>query len=196
SAAFGERAGENSRARNESAAPLSGNLDADQSALERNVGTVPIDIGIVRGEALLGPSQCIFGALHIDLFGALSGFCKDRHAIRKNLGESANNSERRRHLATETVIAEFTDAQFGDERRVPREDAEIAVLPRKLRFHDFLAEQLLLRSDDDQLDGVGQHFYLTRSPSFFQPSRGLPRSCQPCRTPAPEHRRTSLPRFP
>src|SRR5438094_3188457 len=61
-------------------------------------------------------------------------------------------------LAAKMVIAEFADPQFGDERCVPGEDAEIAVLPRKLHFHDFLAEQLLLRGDDHQFDGVGQHF--------------------------------------
>src|ERR1700694_2238577 len=133
---------------NQGAAPLGGDLDADQSALERDVCAVPINVGIVRGEALLGTSQRIFGALQIDLFGALGGFCKDRYAIRKNLGKSANNCEMRGLLATEIVIAEFADPQFGYERRVPREHAKIAVLPRHLHFNGFLAEQLALRRDD------------------------------------------------
>src|SRR6202521_2296935 len=147
-----------SGARNESAAPLGCDLDADQSALQRDVWAVPIDIGIVRGQALLGTSQRIFGALQIDLFGALGGFCKDRYAIRKNLGKSANNCEMRGLLATKIVIAEFAEPQFGYERRVPREHAKIAVLPRHLHFNGFLAEQLALRGDDHKLDGLRKHF--------------------------------------
>src|ERR1700681_1093897 len=141
-----------SGARNKGAAPLGCNLDADQSALERNVCTVPIDIGIVRGQALLGTSQRILGALQIDLFGTFSGFCEDRYAIRKNLGKSANNSEMRGLLATEIVIAEFADPQFGDERRMPREYAKIAALPRHLHLNGFLAEQLALRRDNHKLN--------------------------------------------
>src|SRR6267143_4735756 len=123
-----------SGARNESTAPLGCNLDADQSALERNVCAVPIDIGIVRGQALLGASQCIFGTLQIDLFGTFGGFCQDRYAIRKNLGKSANDSEMRGFLATGIVIAEFADPQLGDERCVPREYSKIPTLPRQLPF--------------------------------------------------------------
>src|SRR6266550_2825664 len=149
-----------SRAGHQSATLLGGNLDADQGTLQRDVGAVPIDICIVRGQALLGTSQRIFGALQIDFFGALGGLCENRYAIGKNLGKSPNNGEMQRLLATKMVIAEFTDPQFGDERCVPWEDAEIAVLPRKLHFHDFLAEQLLLRGDDHQFDGLRQHFFL------------------------------------
>src|ERR1700694_1963532 len=101
-----------SEARNERAAPIGCTLDAEQSALERDVCAVPIDIGIVRGQALLGTSQRISCTLQIDLFGALGGFCKNRYAIRKDLGKSANNSEMRGFLATEIVIAELTDPQL------------------------------------------------------------------------------------
>src|SRR5713101_9676047 len=119
-----EAAVDASGTRNEGATPLCCNLDADQSALQRDICAVPIDVGIVRGQSLLGTRQRIFGALQIDLFGALGGFCKDRHAIRKNLGKSANDGEMRGLLATEIMIAEFANPQLGDERRVPREYAK------------------------------------------------------------------------
>src|SRR5258708_24843726 len=60
--------------------PLGGNLDADQSALQRDICAVPIDVGIVRGQSLLGTRQRIFGALQVDLFGALG----DRKSTRLN----------------------------------------------------------------------------------------------------------------
>src|SRR6266481_2212007 len=105
----GARSG--SRAGHQSAALLGGNLDADQGTLQRNVGAVPIDIWIVRGQALLGTSQRIFGALQIDFLGAFGGFCENRYAVRKNLGKSANHGEMRGLLATKIVIAEFADPQ-------------------------------------------------------------------------------------
>src|SRR5947207_4468419 len=139
--------------RNERAALFGAHLDADQSALQRDVCAVPINVGIARGQALLGTGQRIFGALQIDLFGALGGFCKDRHATRKNLGKSANNGEMRGLLTTEIMIAEFANPQLGDERRVPREYAKIAALPRQLHLNGFLSDQLALRRvDDNRID--------------------------------------------
>src|SRR6266851_50781 len=142
---------------NERAALFGAHLDADQSALQRDVCAVPIDVGIIGGQALLGASQRIFGALQIDFFGALGGFCKDRYATRKNLGKSLNNSEMRGLLATEIVIAKFADPQLGDERRVPREYAKMAALPRQLHLNGFPAEQPALRRDDHKLNGVRKH---------------------------------------
>src|SRR5713226_3678003 len=108
-----------SGARNKRAALLGGNLDANQRALQRNVGAIPIDIWIVRGQALLGASQRIFGALQVDLFRALGGLRKHRDAVRQNFGKSANDGDMHGFPAAHVVIAEFTDPQFRNERRVP-----------------------------------------------------------------------------
>jgi len=81
-------------------------LDADQSALQRDVCAVPIDIGIVRGQALLGTSQSIFGTLQIDLFGTFGGFARTSRDP-KELA-IANNSEMRGFLHG-IVIAELAD---------------------------------------------------------------------------------------
>src|SRR2546429_2093534 len=51
--------------RNERAALFGAHLDADQSALQRDVCAVPINVGIARGQALLGTGQRIFGALQM-----------------------------------------------------------------------------------------------------------------------------------
>ena len=51
------------RAGNEGAAPFGGHLDADQRALQRNIGAVPINIWIVRSQPLLRASQSFLGPL-------------------------------------------------------------------------------------------------------------------------------------
>src|SRR6266478_7946478 len=101
-----------SGARNKGAALLGGHLDADQRALQRDVGAVPIDIRIVGGQALLGASQGILGALNVDLFGALGGFRKNCDAVRQNFGKSPNDGDMRGLLPAHVVITQFTNPQF------------------------------------------------------------------------------------
>src|SRR6267154_3372681 len=95
-----------SGARNKGAALLGGYLDADQRALQCNVGAVPIDIWIVRGEAFLGARQRLLGALQVNFFGALGGFRKYSNAIGKNFGKSANDGDMCGFLAARIVITE------------------------------------------------------------------------------------------
>src|SRR5258708_37480910 len=98
-----------SGARNKGAALLGGHLDADQRALQRDVGAVPIDIRIVGGQSLLGTSQRILGALHVDFFRALGGFRKNCDAVRQNFGKSPNDGDMGGFLAAYVVIVEFPD---------------------------------------------------------------------------------------
>src|SRR6266704_1749627 len=109
-----------SRAGNEGDAPFGGHLDAYQCALQRDAGAVPIDIWIVRCQALLGTSQRVFGALQIDFFRAFGGFRKNSDTVRKDLGKSTNDRNMPRFLTTTIVIAELADPQLCHQRRVPR----------------------------------------------------------------------------
>src|SRR5260370_30251307 len=82
-----------SGSRNKGAALLAGHLDANQRALQCNVGAVPIDIRIVRGQSLLGASQRVLGALQVNLFRALGRLRKNGDAIRHNFGKSPNDRD-------------------------------------------------------------------------------------------------------
>src|SRR5258708_5872656 len=142
------------------ASPLGSHLDANQRALQRNVSAVPVYIWIIRGQALFGASQRILSALQVNFFRAFGGLRKYRYTVPKNLGKPANDGDVRGFLAALVVIAEFADAQFRHERRVPRQNTQVAVLAGHLHLDGLLAEQLLLRGDNHQLDGLGQHFSL------------------------------------
>src|SRR5713226_10727552 len=90
-----------SGARNKGAALLCGHLDADQRALQRDVGAVSVDIWIVGGQALLGASQRVFGTLQVNLFRALGRLRKNGDAIRQNFSKSANDGDMRGFLAAD-----------------------------------------------------------------------------------------------
>src|SRR6266853_3702035 len=156
-----------SRARNKGAALLGGHLDADQRALQRDVGAVPINIWIVGGQSLLGASQSILRALQVDFFRAFGGLRKNRDAVRKNFGKSSNDGEIRGFLASRLVIAEFADPQFRHERCVPGQNTQGAVLAWHFYVRDPLAEQLFLRGDDHQFNGIGHHSSLRVGLHFF-----------------------------
>ena len=49
------------------AAALPGDLDTNEGALKRNAGAVPIDVGIARGQTLLGACASSVRASEIDL---------------------------------------------------------------------------------------------------------------------------------
>src|SRR6266850_3662649 len=178
------------------AAILLSNLNANQSALERDGCAVPIDVGISGGQVFLSAGQGGLRPGEIDLRGKLRRLRQNGNAVRQDFGEPADDSEVRRFLAAGVVVAQLSDSQFGNQRRVPRQYAEVAFGTRKLHFLRALAKLLSLRRDDHELDGFRKHLCFRRSPSFFRPSRELPRWCPPCKTPAPERRHTCLRRFP
>ena len=55
------------------------------------------------------------------------------------------------------AITELTVAEFGDQRRVTRQDTKFAIGTWKLHLGNFLAEQLARRCDDDEFECFGKH---------------------------------------
>jgi hypothetical protein len=139
------------------AAGVLADFDADEGALEGHGGAVPIDLGVVGGEAFLGAGEGFVGALDVDFFGALGGFGEDGDAVGEDFGKSAEDGEEEGFAARGRAVTQFTVAQLGDERGVARENAEFAAGAGKLHTGNFFAEQLALRGDDDEFDGFGQH---------------------------------------
>src|SRR5437763_2208665 len=75
------------------AAELARNLNADEGALERDAGTVPVNVGCSGGKPLLCAGLRSFRALKVNFSGQLGSFRKDGHAIRQELREAANDSK-------------------------------------------------------------------------------------------------------
>src|SRR5947208_11985026 len=94
------------------AAELARNLNADEGALERYAGTVPVNVGGSGGKPLLCAGLRSFRALEVNFSGQLGSFREDGHAIRQDLREAANDSKRRRPLRC-ALKRQFADAQFG-----------------------------------------------------------------------------------
>src|ERR1051326_6558645 len=108
---------------------------------------------------------------------------------------------------------DLANSQFGDERRMSRQHAQIAVLARYLDFLGSGVNHLFFRRDDLELESICHQFAvvscqsnpltdrwplttLTLLPSSSPRLRALPRWALSCRTPAQECRRTCLRRSP
>jgi len=104
------------------------NLNSDQRPPQRYAGAIQIYVRIIRGKPLLRARQSVLGALQINLPGAFGSFRKDGNAIRQYFGESLNQRDVLGFFAARIVIAQLTNSQLGDQRRVSRQHAQIAVL--------------------------------------------------------------------
>jgi hypothetical protein len=131
--------------------------DADQGSLERGAGAIPIDIGVARGDTGACPLQSLLGALDINLFGKFRRFRKHRHSLLQNFREATNDREVHFLFAAGAAVAQFPNPELSDQRRVARQNAKFTFGARQHSLSHALAQQLALRRDDDQLDGLRKH---------------------------------------
>ena len=133
------------------------NAKPNQGTLQRNGRAVPLYLRIPRrlGQALLGALLRFFRAGHVDLFGALCRFGKHADAVPKHLGKATDNRKVLRIRRLLRALIKLADAQFGDQRRVPRKNTQTAIRAGNadLRYRFF--QELPLRRDDHELDGIG-----------------------------------------
>ena len=85
------------------------------------------------GELLFGGGQRGAGAGSVNLFGAFGEVRQHDHAVRKHFGKSPADRYAARLPAL--AIAQGAGGELGEQRRVPRQDAEVA----------FAAGQIALR---------------------------------------------------
>jgi hypothetical protein len=145
---------------NGNAALATPNLDADERALQCDRGAAPVDVGIVlrRCEALFGAVVGFFGAFDINLAGAFRGLGEHGDAFAQNFRKAADDRDRIGLRAALRAKRQFADAELGDQRSVARQNAQLAVRAGKRHFRDGFAQELALRRNDDQLDGISSHF--------------------------------------
>src|SRR5580700_10327752 len=132
-------------------------LDADKRPLQRGTGAIPINVGVTCRDA--GPSalQSLLGAFNVNLFGKLRRFRQYSHALLENFREPPNNREMHFLFSASTAIAQFSNTELRNQRRVPWQNPEFAFGPGQHSLDHAFAQQLALRCNDDQLDGVGKH---------------------------------------
>src|SRR5713101_2636319 len=130
-----------SRVADGNATAFAGNLDADEGALECDGGAVPVEVGVLRGDALFHALEGRLRACKVDLFRALTGFGEDGDAAGKDFRKAANDGKGAGLLCAGAVVGQLTDPQFGQQRRVAGQDAEAAARAGKQHVRDALAEQ-------------------------------------------------------
>ena len=94
-----------------------------------------------------------FRAHDVHFVGTLRDLREDRHAIRLHFGEAERDHEVVNLLAL--AVPEVTDLQQREQRRVTREDAEVAVGARDLHLVHLLVHEQVVRRDDLERDVTG-----------------------------------------
>ena len=118
---------------------------ADLDNVARSFGAVravsELTLRLQRGcQALLGAVAGRFRASHIDLRRAFRAVRQHDHAIGQNFHKSAHR--RAGKHAASGVVSEFADPHLGQQRRVPRQHANIPAKHRDLRLAHRFANDL------------------------------------------------------
>src|SRR5271157_888804 len=133
-------------------AHVSGDFQTNLGAALRVKRSVEIEIGGSALQGFFGSGLGFLGALYINFFGALGGVGKNRDLLRQHFGKSPRD---RKVVCVRTLtIADLTDGQSGDQRRVTWQNAEFAVLARNLYDLDALTHQQLIGGYDFEFQRV------------------------------------------
>ena len=111
-----------------------GHHDAGERAREGGQGAIEVDLALVllplrmaAGQPKLGPLAGALGPREVDLLGRLGHLGEDDHAVGLHFRESARHQEVL--LGPAGAVGHLAAAERGEQRRVPGQDAEIALHP-------------------------------------------------------------------
>jgi hypothetical protein len=134
-------------------------LNADQRSLESDEGALIVDVIATLCDAFLGTLLRPVGAFEIDFMRTFRGFGENAHLVGKNFDKTPGNRQPEPPLADS--ITKFTDFQFGEKRRVTRQDTEVSFGAWDLQFFNLLVNERAFRCDEREIYGSSCHFYFT-----------------------------------
>src|SRR3954469_21893875 len=127
------------------------------------------------------PPQPLFGSLlrgfrarDVDLLGLLGDLREDGDALRLDFGKSEGN--RQVVLLLTLPVPQLAGTEDGEQRRVPRQHAEVAVGSRDFDFVDGLVDERAIGGDALQLQlrRQSRHYALCRFWNFATASSIVP----------------------
>src|ERR1700716_2048156 len=120
--------------------------------MQRIQSAFDVHVRIPARQQLLSAFFGLACALHINLRWSLSRLSQNRDLVRQDLGKSPRHGKSL--LSGTSTEVDPALREFSDQRRVSRQDAEITVLARNLRFLRSRVDHLLLRRDDLELKSI------------------------------------------
>ena len=100
--------------------------------MQRVQSAIHIDIGIAAGQPLLGACFRFASTFYIDLRWALGSLRQNGHFVGQHFCKSP--SDCKALLVSMLAKGDLADREFGDQRRVSRQNPQISVLAGNLDF--------------------------------------------------------------
>src|SRR5437016_13832210 len=173
-----------SNLRSSASAPTLADAQADQRPLELGPGALLVrGRRGARGEDLLSAVARLLRTARVDLLSVFGRVGQHDDAVAPNVHESTEHGEH--FFDAATLHLELTRTQGGEERRVVREDPDVALGRRSDDHVDILLVHLALGCDHFEMK---RHYLKLPLWRGARPSRGRSRSCRRCRKPAPKGR--------
>src|SRR5215469_13021542 len=140
------------------------NLQSHFGALDRIKSRLVVEIGCTSLQSSFGAGLGFFCALYVDVLCALGGLREDGHFLGQDLGKSPGNGEVLGGAFL--LVGDFADGQLGNERRVARQNADVAGLPWNFHAFDRLVHQQVVGRHNLEFDLVSHELILEmlRSP--------------------------------
>jgi hypothetical protein len=153
---------------------LPADLNTNGGSLQCNQRTAVVDIVASARDPLFRPFLRSSSAGDVDLLSPFCGFGEDAYLVRLHFNEAPGHCQEEPSLAFS--ITDFTDFQLGKKRRVPRQDAEVALGTRDLQFIDLLLNDSAFGSNDCELERTFRHVYFTAAifSAFWRASSIVP----------------------
>src|SRR5262249_12744821 len=118
-------------------------LNADQRSFESDQRALIVDVIATFRDAFLGTLLGAVRTFEIDFMRTFRGFGENAHLVGKNFDKTPGYRQPEPPLADS--ITKFTDFQFGEKRRVTRQDAEVSFGAWNLQFFNLLVNERAFR---------------------------------------------------
>src|SRR5664279_1113601 len=126
--------------------PAGGDGQANFGAPQGVERRVIVKIGGGLLQSLLSPGLRLLRALDVNVLGVLRAVGQNRHFVRQNFGEAPGDGEIARRCPY--PIADLTNRQLGNKRRVSRQNTEFPVLAGYLDLVGVLTDEEPIGSHD------------------------------------------------
>ena len=137
---------------------LPADLNANQGPLQGCLRAQKINLSATPSDPLFRAFLCSRRARDIDVLRSFRCFREDAHLVVLHFNEAPRDGDEEPAVAL--PVCDFSDFQFGKQRRVAGQNSKGPVGSGNLQFIDLLVNNRAVRRNDDEIDSPFRHLYV------------------------------------